>query len=184
MTERTCRRRFKFEFITSVMDSVGTVWVFLLLIMINLDILSGSLFDRPIRGVPEIVAMSIVALVFLQIAHTLKVGRLTRSDAFLARLLISRPKLGRCFQGAFNIVGATFFAILFWFSLPLFTKAWRIGEYVGAQGDFMAPIWPVKLLILIGCLAACIQYVLLAWEDFQHVAGLRTAGSQASGDER
>ncbi len=184
MTEGKRRWRFKFESITSVMDSVGTAWVFVLLIMINLDILAGALLDRPIRGVPEIVAMSIVALVFLQIAHTLKVGRLTRSDALLGRLMISRPKTGRCIQGVFNIVGAIFFFVLFWFSIPLLTKAWRIGEYVGAQGDFMAPIWPVKLLILIGSLAAVIQYLLLAWQDFLYVVGVRSAGSQGYGGER
>lgn len=184
MTEGKWHRRFKFESITSVMDSLGTAWVFVLLIIINLDILTGAVFDRPIRGVPEIVAMSIVALVFLQIAHTLKVGRLTRSDALLGRLMVSRPRLGHCIQGVFNVVGATFFAVLFWFSIPLLTKAWRIGEYVGAQGDFMAPIWPVKLLILIGCLAAVIQYLLFAWQDFLHVVGVRTRGSQGYGGER
>jgi hypothetical protein len=45
---------------------------------------------------------------------------------------------------------------------PLFTKAWRIDEYVGAQGDFMAPVWPVKLIILIGCAAGAIQFLLMA----------------------
>ncbi|MDQ7783057.1 MAG: TRAP transporter small permease subunit [Desulfomonilaceae bacterium] len=184
MTEGKSRRRFKFESITSVMGSVGTAWVFVLLIMVNLDILAGALFDRPIRGVPEIVAMSIVALVFLQIADALKVGRLTRSDALLGRLMVSYPKWGHCIQGVFNIVGAIFFSVLFWFSIPLLTKAWRIGEYVGAQGDFMAPIWPVKLLILIGSLAAAIQYLLLAWQDFLFVAGLKTPGSQGYGGER
>jgi TRAP-type mannitol/chloroaromatic compound transport system permease small subunit len=168
MYHKWCRG-FTFESVTSVMDSLGTVWVFVLLIIINLDIVAGAVFDRPIRGVPEIVAMSIVALVFLQIAHTLKVGRLTRSDALLGRLLVSRPRVGHCFQGVFNILGAMLFSIFFWFSIPLLTKAWRIGEYVGAQGDFMAPVWPVKLVILIGCLAAGIQFLLLAYQDFRIV---------------
>ena len=62
------------------MNSIGTIWVFVLLVIINLDIGGRALFNHPVRGVPEIVALSIVACVFLQIAHTLKVGRLTRSD--------------------------------------------------------------------------------------------------------
>ena len=64
-------RRFSFEAIISVMNSIGTAWVFVLLVIINLDIGGRALFNHPIRGVPEIVAMSIVACVFLQIAHTL-----------------------------------------------------------------------------------------------------------------
>ena len=53
------------------MNSIGTAWVFVLLVIINLDIGGRALFNHPVRGVPEIVALSIVACVFLQIAHTL-----------------------------------------------------------------------------------------------------------------
>jgi hypothetical protein len=42
----------------------------------------------------------------------------------------------------------------------------RINEYVGAEGDFKAPVWPVKLIILIGCVAAGIQFLLMAGQDF------------------
>ena len=82
------RRWFSYQAIISVMNSIGTAWVFVLLIIINLDIGGRALFNHPIRGVPEIVALSIVACVFLQIAHTLKVGRLTRSDILLNLSLI------------------------------------------------------------------------------------------------
>ena len=140
------------------MDGIGTVWVFVLLLIINLDIGGRAVFNHPIRGVPEIVALSIVALVFIQIAHTLAVGRLTRSDVFLAWLIRKSPRLGHALEGIFHVVGAGLFGIIFWASVPLFTKAWRINEYVGAEGDFKAPIWPVKLIILIGCLAALIQF--------------------------
>ena len=60
-------------------------------------------------------------------------------------------------------------AILFSSSIPLFTKAWRIDEYVGAQGDFMAPVWPVKLIILIGCAAGTIQFILMAAGSFRQL---------------
>ena len=64
-------------------------------------------------------------------------------------------------------------AILLRSSLPLFTKAWRIDEYVGAQGDFMAPVWPVKLIILIGCTAGAIQFFLMAVGCFKKLAAAR-----------
>ncbi len=162
-------RRLSFGRITQVMDSIGTVWVFVLLIIINLDIGGRVLFNHPLRGVPEIVAMSIVALVFLQIAHTLRVGRLTRSEVLLGWLLKNKPRLGRALQGIHHLIGAALFAILFWASVPYFTKAWRIGEYVGAEGDFKAPVWPVKLIVLIGCAAAGIQYLIMTVQDFRHV---------------
>lgn len=161
------RHGFRYDDITSVMNSIGTAWVFVLLIIINLDIGGRALLNHPIRGVPEIVALSITACVFLQLAHTLKVGRLTRSDLFLKWLQKRHPGIGNVVQGLHHLVGALLMLILFKASIPLFGKAWRLGVYVGAEGDFMAPVWPVKLIIIVGCVAAAIQFMLLAWGDFK-----------------
>ena len=161
--QRTRRsRRSAYGSIISIMNSIGTVWVFVLLVIINLDIGGRALFNHPVRGVPEIVALSIVACVFLQIAHTLKVGRLTRSDIVLNWLHTHHPNVKHFLEGLYFLIGGGLMAILLRSSIPLFTKAWRIDEYVGAQGDFMAPVWPVKLIILIGCTAGAIQFFLMA----------------------
>ena len=162
--------RWSFATVILVMNNIGTAWVFVLLVIINLDIGGRALFNHPVRGVPEIVAMSIVALVFLQIAHTLKVGRLTRSDILLNWLAGRYPRLKLGLEGGYHLTGAVLMAILFKASLPLLTKAWQIDEYVGAQGDFMAPIWPVKLIILIGCLAGGIQFLIMAVTNFRQMA--------------
>jgi len=161
------RRRFSYGSILSIMNSIGTAWVFVLLVIINLDIGGRALFNHPIRGVPEIVALSIVACVFLQIAHTLKVGRLTRSDIVLDWLQTRHPNAKHFLEGMYYLIGAGLMAILLYSSIPLFTKAWRIDEYVGARGDFMAPVWPVKLIILIGCAAGATQFFLMAVGSFK-----------------
>ena len=176
------RRWFSFEFIISVMNSIGTAWVFVLLVIINLDIGGRAIFNHPIRGVPEIVAMSIVACVFLQIAHTLKVGRLTRSDILMNWMQNRFSGLKHFLEGIYYLIGAGLMAILFRASIPLFTKAWRIDEYVGAEGDFMAPVWPVKLIILIGCMAGSIQFLIMAYDSFKQF-GLRKNGQAISTDE-
>jgi len=163
------RRRFSFELIISVMNSIGTAWVFVLLVIINLDIGGRAIFNHPIRGVPEIVAMSIVACVFLQIAHTLKVGRLTRSDILMNWLRTNHPGLKQALEGIYCFIGACLMAVFFWASVPLFTKAWRIDEYVGAEGDFMAPVWPVKLIILIGCVAGSVQFLIMSFGSFKQL---------------
>lgn len=175
-------RRFSFEAIISVMNSIGTAWVFVLLVIINLDIGGRALFNHPIRGVPEIVALSIVACVFLQIAHTLKVGRLTRSDLLLNWLQKTRPRLRQLLEGVYHLVGAGLMAILLYASVPLFTQAWRIDEYVGAEGDFMAPVWPVKLIILIGCTAGSLQFLLLALRHFKQGLGSGPAPGEDRGE--
>ena len=173
-------RRFTYGSILSIMNSIGTAWVFVLLVIINLDIGGRALFNHPIRGVPEIVALSIVACVFLQIAHTLKVGRLTRSDIVLNWLNTRHPNSKHFLEGMYYLIGAGLMAILLHSSIPLFTKAWRIDEYVGAQGDFMAPVWPVKLMILIGSTAGAIQFLLMAVGSFKKV-NASTPATSASG---
>lgn len=169
-------RQFSFEAVISIMNSIGTAWVFVLLVIINLDIGGRIFFNSPLRGVPEIVAMSIVACVFLQIAHTLKVGRLTRSDILLDVLQKRLPKLRQFCEGIYHLVGGCLLAVLFSASVPLFTRAWQISEYVGAEGDFMAPTWPVKLIILIGCVAGSLQFLMIAARNFKQMFKPGTSG--------
>lgn len=176
------RRRIPYGLLISIMNSIGTAWVFALLVMINLDIGGRALFNHPVRGVPEIVALSIVACVFLQIAHTLKVGRLTRSDIVLNWLQIHYPNLKHFLEGLYFSIGACLMAVLFYSSIPLFTRAWRINEYVGAQGDFMAPIWPVKLIVLIGCAAGAIQFFLMACDSFKNIGAYPSAKATTGGE--
>jgi TRAP-type mannitol/chloroaromatic compound transport system permease small subunit len=83
-------------------------------------------------------------------------------------------------EGVYYLVGAGLMAILFNASIPLFTRAWRIDEYVGAQGDFMASIWPVKLIILIGCAAGAVQFLLMAVGSFRNL----TASGRIPNDVR
>ncbi|RJR41593.1 MAG: TRAP transporter small permease [Desulfobacteraceae bacterium] len=151
------RRGSFFVNLVALMNSLGTGWIFVLLLLINADIISRTVFNSPVRGVTEIVGMTIVGCVFLQLAHALKVGRLTRSDIILARLERNRPQIRRALEAAYNLVGGFVLAILVVYSIPLFREAWTINEYEGAEGDFTAPVWPVKLIIVIGSLVAALQ---------------------------
>src|SRR3546814_10323238 len=63
-----------------LMNACGTVWIFLLMILINSDIIGRELFESPVRGTTEILSISIVGIVFLQLGHTLMNGKITRSD--------------------------------------------------------------------------------------------------------
>ena len=151
------------------MNALGTVWIFALMVLINSDILGRELFGTPVRGTTELIALSIVGIVFLQLGHTLMVGRMTRSDMFIDTLLQKAPRAGRLLQGIYHLAGAVLLALIFWGSISLFQDAIEIGEYVGAIGDFTAPTWPVRLLILVGSAATGLQYVVLTARDFHAV---------------
>ena len=36
-------------------------------------------------------------------------------------------------------------------SIPLFIESYNSDFYVGVEGVFTAPVWPIKLIIIIGC---------------------------------
>lgn len=159
-----------FARLLGAMNALGTIWIFALMILINADILGRELLGVPVRGTTELLALSIVGIVFLQLGHTLMVGRMTRSDMIIETLLARRPRTGRALQGAFCLLGAVFAFIILWGSVSPFRDAIEIGEYVGAAGDFTAPTWPIRLLILIGSAAMGIQYLLMAVRDVRFVA--------------
>ncbi|MFC3677933.1 TRAP transporter small permease subunit [Ferrovibrio xuzhouensis] len=141
------------------------------MILINSDIIGRELFESPVRGTTEILSISIVGIVFLQLGHTLMSGKITRSDMVIDNLLAFRPRIGHALQCIFHLGGAVLLGIIFWGSIDLFTDAIAIQEYVGAVGDFTAPTWPVRLLILIGSAATAIQFLLLAGRDLRIALG-------------
>ncbi len=144
----------------SAMNAVGTLWIFVLMLLINADVIGRELFGTPVRGVPEMVSLSIVAIVFLQLAHTLSVGRVTRNDALLRRFAATRPGLHRGLELAASLAGVVLFGLLATASVPYVAKAIRVREYVGALGDFTLPTWPVRALIVLGSVAACAAFLL------------------------
>jgi len=145
-----------------VMNALGSVWIAALMVLINADVFSREALTAPIRGVSELVALSIVGIVFLQIAHTLWSGRITRSDSLLDRLMKARPGIGHGLDCLFNLAGAAVMAILCRASWLYFLRAWTDDEYVGALGDFTAPTWPIRLIILIGSGATSLTFLALA----------------------
>jgi len=74
-----------FSHLIGGLNAIGTLWIFLLMVVINTDVFSRLLFNHPIDGVPELIELSIVGIVFLQLCDTVRAGRLTRSDGLLYR---------------------------------------------------------------------------------------------------
>lgn len=162
-----------FGFLTQGLNALGTLWIVALMLLVNSDVLGRELFNAPVRGTTELVALSIVGIVFLQLADTLATGRLTRADILLDRLRRTRPWLGALLQAVYHIVGALLMAVILWAAWEPLFESIRIQEYVGALGDFTAPVWPVRLIMLIGMLVTLITFLLLAWLDLRRMMALR-----------
>jgi len=63
-----------FSSLVAGLNSVGTAWIFALMVLINVDVLARYLFNAPIQGVAEVVELSIVGIVFLQISDAVRAG--------------------------------------------------------------------------------------------------------------
>ena len=160
-----------FLFLRKIVDAVtiglnvlGTLLIVAIMVLVNADVIGRGMFDNSISGVPEIVSMSIVAIVFLQVAQTFRKGKLTRTDAVLGFVQKRAPRIRIALDFLFSLAAIMLIWQILTASTPLFWKSWIRNTYEGTVGDFTAPIWPVKLIILIGCAALLVQLLMFAAE--------------------
>jgi len=163
------------QHLTRVMNALGTLWILALMILINADVLGRNLLNHPVRGVTEMVSLSIVGIVFLQLADTLHAGRFTRADVLLDQIRKTRPAVADALHAVFHLVGLALMLIILLASWEPLVQAVRIQEYVGALGDFQAPVWPVRLITLVGLGTTALCYLLLAWHDLRRLQSRRAA---------
>lgn len=155
-------RKSVFARLTSLLDLLGSLWILLLVALVTADVIGRYFFDRPITGVPEMMSLSIVGIVFLQLAHTLRVGRFIRSDVLLNRLTHRSPRAGALLDAAHQAAGFAMVAILAWFMYPRLHDSWTNAESVGDYGLFSAPVWPIDLIIMVGAVLTAVQFLLNA----------------------
>lgn len=150
------------------LNAAGSIWIFVMMVVINCDALGRTFFTHPIEGVIEFVEMSIVAIVFLQLADATGKGKLTRSDGLFSRILEKKPEIGRVMGMIFELLGLIFLAIIIYGTIPLLTEAIDEDLYFGTRGVFTAPRWPVYLVIIVGGIVTLLQFISFF---HRHVAG-------------
>ena len=149
-----------FAKITSLLNSAGTLWVFALMFLICADIIARAGFNAPIRGVTEIVGYSLIGAVFLQLAHSLHVGRFSRAEMFIEPLARNRPVMAALFHAVFAAGGILVFGLIAWGTVAKFEEAWPDLKF-GVEGDFTILVWPLRLIILTGAVMVAVKYLIL-----------------------
>ncbi len=162
-------------FVTGL-NSAGSVLILAIVVLINLDVFSRFLFNNPIDGVTELVELSIVAIVFLQLADAVRNGRLTRSDGLYNRLCEKNPTAGHLLGAFFDLAGAVFFITIIAGSIPRLVDAWVRGYYSGNRGIFVVPVWPVRLILVVGAITVVLVFLGLMW---RHIAAIRNNSTGA-----
>lgn len=161
-----------FDWIVLVSNAIASGWIFILMILISVDILLRFIFNSPLSGTTEIVEISIVTILYLQLAHTLKVGRVTRSDALYSRILRKWPPIGNTLGILFHLAGVGLMVAIVLGGWPKWLQAYHGGHFVGNTGVFTFPEWPQRFVLVIGCAMLGIQFALMAVDNLRGLFGL------------
>ncbi|HEX7081830.1 MAG TPA: TRAP transporter large permease subunit [Gammaproteobacteria bacterium] len=148
-----------FDRLIVLMNGAGVVWVFALTFLICADIVGRTVFDHPIRGVTEIVSLSLVASVFLQVAYAVQQDRITRAEMLLGPLDAGAPSAARRWRMVMAAVGCVLLALTAVGEWPDTVRALLTSEFAGVQGQFTMLVWPIKAIIVLGSVVAALEYL-------------------------
>jgi TRAP-type mannitol/chloroaromatic compound transport system permease small subunit len=148
--------------LTTGMNTIGTLLVVLIMAVILTDVFGRFFFNNPFEGTPEIVAMSIAAIVFLQMPATLRAGRVINVDGLLEYVGNRSVRAEQYLLAVFHVLGGALFLIVTVIVASMLTRVWAGREFYGNIGVFTFPKWPVFAVITLGSAVMAIQYFVLS----------------------
>ena len=101
------------------LNAFGSIVIGLVMVLMVVDVLMRNLLNHPIDGVAELVATSIVVIVFLQLPATLRHGRMSRADLFIDPFLLMRPRAGLRLRALFSLFGIFACGIIAYATWPI-----------------------------------------------------------------
>lgn len=156
--------------LVDALNAAGSVLIGAIMLLMCADVLLRDLANHPLDGVAELVATSIVVIVFLQLPATLRHGRMSRADLFIDPCIARRPRAGRCLRALFSLAGVFACAVIAYASWKPLVRAWTDSEFLGVEGVFTFPIWPMRAVVVLGAALAAVQYLLLALQDLREAS--------------
>jgi TRAP-type mannitol/chloroaromatic compound transport system permease small subunit len=151
----------------AIMNAAGTAWIAVITVIITADILGRTLFNAPLIGVPEIVKVSVVAIVWLQMAHTLKIGGHIRSDVVLDQL---SPRGKAAVNVLAALLGTFVFGFLVYSAWPQMIEGWRVGEFEG-ELPVRVPTYPVRTILIVGAALTFVEFIVYGWRNARVALG-------------
>jgi len=145
--------------VTRVCSTIAAFWALALAFLILYDISGRAFFNSPFDGTIEIVANSMVSILFLQMPYTIYRG------AHLRTALIYQ-NLGDYGQRAIDVIVALL-GIWFFYSIAVgawddMMIGWDVDEREG-EGSIRVPIYPVRTLLVVFAVISLIAYLVLLW---------------------
>lgn len=145
--------------INSASHMLAAFWLFGIALTICLDVLSRAFLNAPFAGTAEIVANSVVSIVFLQLPSAVRSGGMLRAeilDIYLSASTLARLHAFGCFLGA-----VLFCAVAYTAWGPM-VEAWNISERAGNESTVEIPLFPIRLLLVAMSLLAAANFMLMS----------------------
>jgi len=142
--------------ITRTLMILAAGWAFVLCFFILADIIFRAL-NMPLQGTKEIVANSVVMIVFLQVGFAIRSRSMLNADFLVVHLPKGLQKVLVIFG---FVLGACFFFFLLKAGIKPALRSFANGEFDG-EGALRVPVWPARWMIILGAGLAGIQYVIL-----------------------
>jgi TRAP-type C4-dicarboxylate transport system permease small subunit len=151
--------------LTKSLMILGAIWAFGLCFVTLADIILRAL-NIPLSGTKEIVANSVVIIVFMQVGFAVRSQSMLRADFLVLMMPVPVQKL---LLVTAYLLGAIFFLFLLRSGVTPAFRSFINGEFDGA-GALSVPVWPTRFAILLGAGLAGVNYVLLSLVE---IFGLR-----------
>ena len=150
-----------FNSVTRVCSTIAAFWALALAFLILYDITGRAFFNTPFDGTIEIVANSMVSILFLQMPYTIYRGAHLRTAVIY-------QNLGDYGQRTIDVIVALL-GIWFFFSIALgawedMIIGWEVDEREG-EGSIRVPIYPVRTLLFVFSGISLIAYAILGWHS-------------------
>ncbi|MCU0782073.1 MAG: TRAP transporter small permease [Akkermansiaceae bacterium] len=138
-------------------------WLLIAIIVLLMTDFIGRAVSRPVHGVSELAVFTMVAVVYLGIAHTEKKRGHVRVTAVISRL---PHRLQRAFNRVVYLTACAATAVVVWAVAVNAVIAYTSDEAVA--GTVPMPVWPVKLVVFVGCCLYLVQLVVNTIEEFRN----------------
>lgn len=145
---------FQFE---SLLNLIGGVVIFLLVLLATTNILGRWLFSLPIDGYVDWVEQAMAFIAFLGIAYTKRLGGHIRMDIIVSHL---HGRLLWCTELLSASLMLMVTLVLIYGSYLHFWRAYNIGD---SSLDINLPTWPAKLVVPFALTVLALRLILQIW---------------------
>lgn len=143
-------------------------WLFAIAVLITLDVCSRALLNAPFSGTAEIVANSVVSIVFLQLPSAIANGGMLRAE--ILDIYLSRRSIDRM-QGFACILGAVLFLAVAYSAWAPMVEAWTISEFAGNVSTIKIPLAPIRTLMVAMSIVSAANFLFMSSRNFNLARG-------------